>query len=72
MRQLKHHEQKLLKKVNFLSWKNEHNQRELQVRLGCGRALQTPVAAAALSAVCGCPALLPDPPTPFLLLTPRT
>jgi len=33
MRQLKHHEQKLLKKVNFLSWKNEHNQRELQVRL---------------------------------------
>jgi U3 small nucleolar ribonucleoprotein protein IMP3 len=32
MRQLKHHEQKLLKKVNFLAWKNEHNQRELQVR----------------------------------------
>ena len=33
MRQLKFHEQKLLKKVNFLQWKNEHNQRELQVRL---------------------------------------
>lgn len=31
MRQLKHHEQKLLKKVNFLKWKNEHNLRELQV-----------------------------------------
>jgi hypothetical protein len=31
MRQLKHHEHKLLKKVNFLAWKNEHNQRELQV-----------------------------------------
>ncbi len=31
MRQLKFHEQKLLKKVNFLQWKNEHNQRELQV-----------------------------------------
>ncbi|KAF6254289.1 hypothetical protein COO60DRAFT_1703387 [Scenedesmus sp. NREL 46B-D3] len=31
MRQLKHHEQKLLKKVNFLRWKNEHNLRELQV-----------------------------------------
>jgi predicted metal-binding protein len=33
MRVLKHHEQKLLKKVNFLAWKNEHNQRELQVRV---------------------------------------
>jgi U3 small nucleolar ribonucleoprotein protein IMP3 len=32
MRQLKHHEHKLLKKVNFLAWKNEHNQRELQVK----------------------------------------
>lgn len=31
MRQLKHHEQKLLKKVNFLQWKSEHNLRELQV-----------------------------------------
>ena len=31
MRQLKFHEKKLLKKVDFLSWKNEHNQRELQV-----------------------------------------
>eukprot|EP00878_Enallax_costatus_P005671 GHUV01005947.1.p1 GENE.GHUV01005947.1~~GHUV01005947.1.p1 ORF type:complete len:184 (+),score=39.05 GHUV01005947.1:237-788(+) len=31
MRQLKYHEQKLLKKVNFLRWKNEHNLRELQV-----------------------------------------
>lgn len=30
MRQLKHHEQKLLKKVDFLRWKNEHNMRELQ------------------------------------------
>jgi U3 small nucleolar ribonucleoprotein protein IMP3 len=32
MRKLKHHEQKLLKKVDFLQWKNEHNTRELQVR----------------------------------------
>ena len=32
MRQLKHHERKLLKKVDFLRWKNEHNLRELQVR----------------------------------------
>lgn len=31
MRQLKFHEQKLLKKVNFLSWKSEHNQHELRV-----------------------------------------
>mmetsp|Transcript_27317 Transcript_27317/g.70201 ORF Transcript_27317/g.70201 Transcript_27317/m.70201 type:complete len:183 (+) Transcript_27317:508-1056(+) len=31
MRQLKHHEQKLLKKVNFLQWKSEHNLREVQV-----------------------------------------
>jgi U3 small nucleolar ribonucleoprotein protein IMP3 len=31
MRKLKHHEQKLLKKVNFLQWKNEHNLREVQV-----------------------------------------
>lgn len=33
MRQLRHHEQKLLKKVDFLRWKNEHNLRELQVRV---------------------------------------
>ncbi len=32
MRTLKHHEHKLLRKVDFLQWKNEHNQRELQVR----------------------------------------
>jgi hypothetical protein len=32
VRELKHHEKKLLKKVNFLKWKNENNQRELQVR----------------------------------------
>ena len=31
MRQLKHHEKKLLKKVNFLQYKNEGNLRELQV-----------------------------------------
>jgi U3 small nucleolar ribonucleoprotein protein IMP3 len=31
MRQLKHHEKKLLKKVDFLKWKNEDNLRELQV-----------------------------------------
>ena len=30
MRQLKHHEQKLLKKVDFLRWKREHGLRELQ------------------------------------------
>jgi hypothetical protein len=32
MRKLKFHEQKLLKKVDFLRWKNEHNLRELQAR----------------------------------------
>eukprot|EP00208_Stichococcus_sp_RCC1054_P002208 CAMPEP_0206135616 /NCGR_PEP_ID=MMETSP1473-20131121/891_1 /ASSEMBLY_ACC=CAM_ASM_001109 /TAXON_ID=1461547 /ORGANISM="Stichococcus sp, Strain RCC1054" /LENGTH=182 /DNA_ID=CAMNT_0053527591 /DNA_START=219 /DNA_END=767 /DNA_ORIENTATION=+ len=31
MRKLKFHEKKLLKKVDFLQWKNEHNLRELQV-----------------------------------------
>ena len=31
MRQLKYHEQKLLKKVDFLHWKKEKNLRELQV-----------------------------------------
>jgi len=30
MRKLKHHEQRLLKKVNFLQWKGEHNLRELE------------------------------------------
>ena len=32
MRQLKFHERKLLKKVDFLQWKNENNHRELEVR----------------------------------------
>ena len=32
MRQLKYHEQKLLKKVDFLHWKKEKNLRELQVQ----------------------------------------
>lgn len=31
MRQLKYHEQKLLKKVDFLEWKNENNLRQIQV-----------------------------------------
>mmetsp|Transcript_29996 Transcript_29996/g.73848 ORF Transcript_29996/g.73848 Transcript_29996/m.73848 type:complete len:184 (+) Transcript_29996:179-730(+) len=31
MRQLKHHEQKLLKKVNFFQWKSENNVREIKV-----------------------------------------
>ncbi|WCJ31939.1 U3 small nucleolar ribonucleoprotein IMP3 [Euphorbia peplus] len=31
MRKLKHHEKKLLKKVNFLQWKREDNHREPQV-----------------------------------------
>lgn len=30
MRKLKYHEQKLLRKVDFLQWKNEHNLREVQ------------------------------------------
>jgi len=30
MRKLKYHERKLLKKVDFLQWKNEHNLREVQ------------------------------------------
>lgn len=31
MRQLKHHEQKLLKKVDFLSWKSDAAGREVKV-----------------------------------------
>lgn len=31
MRQLKHHEQKLLKKVDFLQWKKEDSMREMKV-----------------------------------------
>jgi len=31
MRNLKHHEQKLLKKVNFYEWKNENNIHEIKV-----------------------------------------
>ena len=31
LRPLKHHERKLLKKVDFLQWKGEHNVREIQV-----------------------------------------
>jgi U3 small nucleolar ribonucleoprotein protein IMP3 len=31
MRELKFHEQKLLKKVNFLQWKSDQNVREIQV-----------------------------------------
>ena len=31
MRELKYHERKLLKKVNFLQWKNENNHREVEV-----------------------------------------
>lgn len=31
MRQLKHHEQKLLKKVDFLQWKKEDTLREMKV-----------------------------------------
>lgn len=35
MRQLKFHEKKLLRKVDFLQWKSEDNVRELQVRGAC-------------------------------------
>uniref|UniRef100_A0A7R9TFH4 U3 small nucleolar ribonucleoprotein protein IMP3 n=1 Tax=Prasinoderma coloniale TaxID=156133 RepID=A0A7R9TFH4_9VIRI len=31
MRRLKHHEQKLLKRVNFLQWRGEHGGREVEV-----------------------------------------
>lgn len=31
MRKLKHHEQKLLKKVDFLTWKKEDNLREIKI-----------------------------------------
>ena len=31
MRKLKYHEQKLLKKVDFLQWKSDQNIREIQV-----------------------------------------
>lgn len=32
MRKLKYHEQKLLKKVDFLQWKSDQNVREIQVQ----------------------------------------
>ena len=31
MRQLKYHEEKLLKKVNFFQWKSDKNVREIQI-----------------------------------------
>ena len=31
MRQLKYHEQKLLKKVDFLNWKQDKNLREVKI-----------------------------------------
>jgi len=31
MRQLRHHEQKLLKKVDFLQWKSDQNIREIKI-----------------------------------------
>ena len=31
MRELKYHEKKLLKKVDFLDWKNEDNLREIKI-----------------------------------------
>lgn len=31
MRTLKHHERKLLKKVNFLEWKRDKNSREVKI-----------------------------------------
>jgi len=31
MRKLRHHEHKLLKKVDFLQWHNEHNVREIKI-----------------------------------------
>ena len=31
MRELKYHEQKLLKKVNFLQWKSENNLHEIKI-----------------------------------------
>ena len=31
MRQLKHHEKKLLKKVDFLQWRQDQNIRELKI-----------------------------------------
>jgi hypothetical protein len=48
MRQLKYHEKKLLKKVDFLKWKSEDNVRELQV--GTGRQHVLPDFAAAAAA----------------------
>lgn len=38
VRQLKHHEKKLLKKVDFLRWKSDDNLRELQVSRAPGPA----------------------------------
>jgi hypothetical protein len=32
MRKLKHHEQKLLRKVDFLQWKSDQNIREIKVQ----------------------------------------
>jgi hypothetical protein len=68
MRQLKHHERKLLKKVDFLRWKNEHNMRELQVRRGRQRrAWRAALACASLDAhAAGAAPLLFAPPLPRL------
>ena len=38
MRRLKHHEQRLLRKVNFLQWKGERGGREAEVMRRCARA----------------------------------
>lgn len=72
MRQLKHHEQKLLKKVNFLRWKNEHNLRELQVSragaAGSWTASQVSMTAAAAAASSSNMAMADSAVVMFLLL----
>ena len=67
MRKLKFHEQKLLKKVDFLKWKNENNLRELQARRWGRRRARggtARAAGAALGLASGAgPTAPPTPPT---------
>lgn len=51
MRKLKYHEQKLLKKVDFLQWKSDQNIREIQVQLD--ELMTTPLPSTILAAELG-------------------
>ena len=59
MRQLKHHEQKLLKKVNFLQWKSDQNVREIKVLRRYHVQVPRPLLSPAIEPPC------PPHPTPL-------